>query len=445
VGIAISAVLCVVSTAHATQAPALYRSIAQETLAAFQAGSFDAMQDRFSASFLTQVPMAVMNTIPAGYEGQFGKVQDVVFDAKRDDPSFGSDTLFYWVMTEGSRRAVMRIKLDAEERILLWHIGPAVSTNVSFDDIRRRLTELEGTVSVAVREVGSEAAIFQLQPDESLAVGSTFKLYVLAELLRECDRGKRSLDDLIRLRADLMSGPSGRLQEWPVGAPLTAYSLAAMMISESDNTATDHLIEWIGREHVEQHLADAFLCDSAERNRPFLKTRELFLLQGSGDPWQDYRERYSQAGVSGRRQILAELAKAHPGKMPSVTAAGSTSEWLEWFASANDLVEIMTLLSGDELCKDEALREVAQGILSINPGIPNSPRDDRIAYLGFKGGSEPGVLSLTQLVRMTTGPRFVVAMTWNNPGGETDQTTFVDLLQSLRTATLNALDAAEEP
>src|SRR5690606_39753601 len=50
------------------------------------------------------------------------------------------------------------------------------------------------------------------------------------------------------LEAGDVSLPTGILQEWPVGTPMTIQSLATLMISISDNTATDVLLRVAGRD-----------------------------------------------------------------------------------------------------------------------------------------------------------------------------------------------------
>jgi len=51
-------------------------------------------------------------------------------------------------------------------------------------------------------------------------------------------------------------------------------------------------------------------------------------------------------------------------------------------------------------------------VLSVNPGVAVDAAT--WPYVGFKGGSEPGVLGLTWLLRRQDGRHFVVSMTWND-------------------------------
>ena len=73
---------------------------------------------------------------------------------------------------------------------------------------------------------------------------------------------------------------------------------------------------------------------------------------------------------------------------------------------------------------------VTRAILKINPGIPpvNARRWD---YLGYKGGSEPGIMGMSFLLRSKTGERYVVSALVNNPAADIDQPGFVTLMARL--------------
>ncbi len=94
------------------------------------------------------------------------------------------------------------------------------------------------------------------------AIGSAFKLYVLSTLSREIAARRRSWNDVVPL--DQRSYPSGILQDWPQGTPMTLQTLATLMIAISDNTATDQLA-------ATSHAAP-------ELGQRFSTTREFFQL-----------------------------------------------------------------------------------------------------------------------------------------------------------------------
>ena len=67
------------------------------------------------------------------------------------------------------------------------------------------------------------------------------------------------------------------LQYEPDGTQISVQDAAAKMISISDNTATDMLINLVGRSAVEAALTSAGMANPA-LDRPFLTTREAFIL-----------------------------------------------------------------------------------------------------------------------------------------------------------------------
>ena len=77
-------------------------------------------------------------------------------------------------------------------------------------------------------------------------------------------------------------------------------------------------------------------------------------------------------------------------------------------------------------------------ILAVNPGI--APADaKRWRYLGYKGGSEPGVMAMNFLAQGQDRRWYAVSGVWNNPAARVDERTFVALM----TRALNLAAGAE--
>jgi beta-lactamase class A len=275
------------------------------------------------------------------------------------------------------------------------------------------LRRLPGQAGFAVARLGGTQPVLLAshQPDRALAIGSAFKLVVLGELSRQVREGRRRWTDVVTI--DRHSLPSGLLQEWPLGAPLTVHSLAALMISRSDNTATDVLLRLVGRENVERMMTRMGVARDA-RNAPFLSTQEAFAIKR--DP--QLFARWRSADERRRRALLEEIAgrplRDREGRGPIAI------EEVEWFASANDLVRVMDWLRREG-------GETAHAILAINPGVGRAAAGE-FGYVGFKGGSEPGVINLTFLVRNNQGVWHVVTGSWNNPAAAVDDSSFVGLM-----------------
>ena len=189
------------------------------------------------------------------------------------------------------------------------------------------------------------------------------------------------------------------------------------MISRSDNSAADTLLALLGREKVEA-LLPLLGLRAPERNRPFLSTLELFAIKA--DP--ALTARWSAADEAGRRAMLPALGNA---KVDAAALAGAPRaiDRVEWFASPADLVRVMDWLRRNA-------DETALAILAINSGLgPGSA--DGLAYLGYKGGSETGVIEMTFLIRRKDGGWRALAIAWNNPAAAIDEAKFVALAARL--------------
>jgi beta-lactamase class A len=78
------------------------------------------------------------------------------------------------------------------------------------------------------------------------ASASTIKLPVLILFFQDVDAGKIQLDRKLTITKDVIGSGSGGLQYEPIGTQFTALYVATKMITVSDNTATNMLIELLG-------------------------------------------------------------------------------------------------------------------------------------------------------------------------------------------------------
>jgi hypothetical protein len=232
------------------------------------------------------------------------------------------------------------------------------------------------------------------------------------------------------------SSPDGEIYALEDGTEVTLRRLAELMISISDNTATDHLIARLGRDTIEATIADLGIS-TVDRNVPFLTTGELFALKFVD---VELGERYlAIEGADDRRAFLDDVVAAtplpwidDPAWSPStpVTAPVLVDE-LEWFATPLDICT--TFHDLDRLAATPGLEPVAE-ILAINPGLPFPDGD--WSTIRFKGGSEPGVAMLAHWLEAPTGERRVVVL-----GLSDDVRTFTDIEVALAGARLLGLAA----
>jgi beta-lactamase class A len=269
------------------------------------------------------------------------------------------------------------------------------------------LAALPGTVNAWFGLLDGGTPLISMQDNTPLALGSAFKLYVLAALAEDVQAGRRTWSDVVPLTES--SYPSGKLQDWPKGAPLTLHTLASMMISISDNTATDQLIAVLGKDRILKLMKDSGHNNPAA-NDPFLTTRELFFIKSSSgliDLWRRNR-------APARQTMLATLGPSPT--LDQVNAAfgnGPRALDIEWFASPADLARLFRHMrrEGDPRAFD---------ILAINPSATDAIKSNW-SYVGFKGGSEPGVMYLTWLLTDKAGRDWVLTLGWNNPAAVVDE------------------------
>ena len=369
----------------------------------------------FSPTFLKQVPAAQMEGIVRQLGEQLGSAK-AIGDVQARSRTQGLVTLQFEKGLLRLNLAVAAAKPHLIEGVLIT--GTELAGD-SLDKVMAELKALPGETGFAVAKLGdgNPALLASHQVERPLAIGSTFKLFLLAELSRSVSAGKHKWTDVARL--ERRSLPSGFLQNWPKGAPLTYYSLAALMISQSDNSATDSLLVALGREKVEA-LLPILGVRAADRNRPLLATMEAFALKAGPDA-KASREWASATEVR-KRGILPGLAATPHDQIDGARLTGGPNaiDTVEWFAAPEDLVRTMDWL------RRNGGRE-ALDILAINPGIGAGMAAQQ-AYIGYKGGSEIGVINMTFLVRTRSDVWHVVSGSWNDPKAPLDEQKFVSLM-----------------
>ncbi|TVQ61966.1 MAG: hypothetical protein EA378_05740 [Phycisphaerales bacterium] len=281
----------------------------------------------------------------------------------------------------------------------------------SWDAIDDALAELPGEANLGVYELVEHdgrlgvRTIREVNPEANLALGSTFKLWVLLATGEAVRDGELAWDQKLPIREDRKSLPSGPMWTDEPGTEYAVAHYARRMIEVSDNTATDHLLLEVGRERVEAVMAR--FCDEPDRNRPFLTTKEMFRIKLGGDV--ELRERFAAADPDRRREILAGDLPEPNLMLANVWLRPVAIDTIEWFARPRELAETIAAL--EQLALEDGMRPVADAMRQ-NPGIAIDR--DAFPVVGFKGGSEPGVLNLTWSAERRDGRRFVLTLGWNN-------------------------------
>jgi len=121
------------------------------------------------------------------------------------------------------------------------------------ESIEADVEEADAEFGVWIRHVETGAEI-SINPDALYPMASVFKIPVLLETLAQVDEGKTALDKRIELRQEAKVLPSGILVELDPGLQPTLRDLLTLMITISDNTATDMVLAEIGLPNVERRM-----------------------------------------------------------------------------------------------------------------------------------------------------------------------------------------------
>jgi beta-lactamase class A len=333
-------------------------------------------------SFTTQIPPSRLDGYIRQYKATLGTFERVEGN--------GANNEYVAVFSNGTLPSL--IALDEQGRVveLLFRVPQLYSVGAAIANLRA----LPGSVSYFVSENGRETLGYG--QEKPLSVGSSFKLSVLAALDSEIQKGRRHWNDVVLLQNAWKSEPTGILQDWPAGSSLTLDTLASLMISQSDNTATDALIHLLGRAAIAPYVPG---------DDPLMTTRDMFVLKSKSN--SALLDQWRAAPAPQRRELLAQLDRMPLPAADDLDTSPANVD-VDWQYTNRDLCTLMA--------KVESLP-----LMSINPGIVDPADWERVAY---KGGSDWGAISMTSWLVGKDGKTYCMSATWNSPASQVDETTF---------------------
>ena len=374
----------------------------------------------FDAAFLAEDDAAVLNQ----------SLQAVTGAEVRSIQVSELNTVVAIVSARAAAPTEVWLTVDSRGLISELRISPATTgpTPATWADVDAALRSVAPQVRLLVADVGNGSCrtVHSIDPGTAAPIGAAFKLYVLAALGHAVASGTVRWNQPLTVTAQLKSLPAGELQNEPDGTQVSVLDTAAAMTSLSDNTATDMLINLVGRSAVEDALTTTGMANPA-LDRPLLTTREIFVLKLR--QWPALAERYISANEPSRRTLLASTVDRAP--LPAVAAAGS---WiaprdinsLEYFASARDICRAYASLAA--LAARPGLSPIGQ-VLSLNDdSLALDPGQWKTTW--FKAGSEPGVLTMAYLATTRTGHSYVVTVLAEDPSQPIDETIAVPVMLS---------------
>ena len=362
----------------------------------------------FAASFRDKVPQAQFATIVAQLKATLGAPETI--------ESLTPTTAWSADLVVGYARGTASVRLALDPAAPHAATGLLITGTAARDDslakIEAEFRALPGASGFGLYALGDgkPEPILEYRADIVAPLGSAFKLWVLAELARQVAADERHWADVVKVGAPSL--PSGVLQTWPAGSPATLQTLATLMISISDNTATDTLLTTLGRAKVDA------MAEGAGGSVPVMTTREMFALKGDPALTKDW----AAGSVVDRRALLVDHAvKIATAKLDMSVFAGKpvAVDSVEWFASPAAMAGLLDRLR----VADDTTRAILAVNAGVDPGIAA-----RFRYVGFKGGGEPGVLSLNYLVQAKDGRWYAATGNWHRADDAVNELRFAGLM-----------------
>ncbi len=185
-----------------------------------------------------------------------------------------------------------------------------------------------GHVGIAVEDVVTGLTT-GINTGAEMPAASTIKIPVMVEVFKQLVAGKFDLNTKLTLRRSDKDWGSGDLCDAPVGRSYPVSRLLSLMIDVSDNTATNMLIRLVGRQSINETMADYGLTHT--------KLHDFIRSEGNGIR---YALRSSPAdmahllGAMAKEQLIDEWSsremiailrgQQHNSLLPAPLPAGTT-------------------------------------------------------------------------------------------------------------------------
>ncbi len=147
-----------------------------------------------------------------------------------------------WLLTLGRALAAMPLAAQAA--------GPPSPLAVA---IQARAHAFHGVLGVAAKNLTTGETVF-VNADTRFPAASSIKTATLVEAFRQIGEGKLQRDQIVTLRQNDKVGGSGVLTNLHAGLSLTLRDLLELMITQSDNTATNMVVGLVGTANVNRTL-----------------------------------------------------------------------------------------------------------------------------------------------------------------------------------------------
>ena len=274
----------------------------------------------------------------------------------------------------------------------------------SFAEVEDRIAKVEGHVGIACKQLGGPGKEYYHNADYVFPSASTFKVFILAEIMRRACQGQINLEDTYTLKNDDWCPGSGVLRELTPGTGISLYDLCVFMIIISDNSATDICLEIAGIDNVAKLLERA---GCQQTSVPMGCKGILAHFAGIPVKWPTHQQ-CMEATERIRRGAVDDQGLAFAGSTENVvTTARDMSRFLEQLSSHRNVFSECTSRRSISVLKRQRLsqripsRLPADVVVAHKTGTLRGPKVavHNDAGIVYPDGNVPYVLSIYTAIR----------------------------------------------
>jgi beta-lactamase class A len=251
------------------------------------------------------------------------------------------------------------------------------------NQIKTRIAGFKGHVSIYARNLAT-GATYSLAGDEPVRTASTIKLPIMIECFAEAAEGKLDLASPITLTEEEKVSGSGILQDLTAGREYPLRDLIMLMITLSDNTATNLIINRVGGNAVNARMAKLGLE----------QTRSMRKILGDGNKLKPFPSGVSDEGAkpenkkwgigrSSPHEMVTLLERLYLGELVSKEASAQMLEILKKQRDHSSIGRhlkdvVIANKSGalDALRSDVGIVFVKQGAIAMAITVDGMPEPD---------------------------------------------------------------------
>ncbi|MBR3624290.1 MAG: serine hydrolase [Selenomonadaceae bacterium] len=212
----------------------------------------------------------------------------------------------------------------------------AVATSDVFAGIQGKISAnlndgTEYSVYLAYPQKSSSPYVYKSKPMRS---ASMIKVFILAAVMEEDKAGRLSIDEVMTLKSSDKVGGAGILAGYANGSRLSMREILRLMITESDNTATNMIIDRVGMNKINAYIKSCGYKDTVLK-RKMMDTVAVRAgrenISSVSDLGEIFRKIYYHSCVSQKHdEIMLEFLKGQtdkdcfPSAIPNAVIAHKT-------------------------------------------------------------------------------------------------------------------------